>query len=71
VIVGGYSLHLYCRYDASSTGRDAGTVQHPYDYFPHQYAGKTEADCMTQARQDGWVFNRDHDVTCPLCARKR
>ena len=29
----------------------------------------TEELAKRMARSDGWVFTRDGDVTCPLCAR--
>ena len=74
MIVGCYGLDLYCRnqdgpYDRThylGPGPGAGRFV-PY---PEQFEGPSEAYCKRAARRRGWVFNRDGDATCPLCAGK-
>lgn len=68
MIVGCYSLDLYCARDKISNGPEAGTATHPYDYFPHQYTGTNERDCRAQARKRGWRFYGG-EAYCPLCER--
>lgn len=67
MIVGGYDLHLYCRY----------TDCHPAAYNPDvkvqskaEFHGPNEAACRRQARARGWVFNNDSDVTCYHCGHR-
>ena len=70
MIAGCYSLDLYCRHQTSvcdETHRLDGHLN--YMAYPAQYTGPTEGDCKKQARQHGWVFNKDRDVTCRLCIK--
>lgn len=67
-VIGCYTLDLYCRFAAASHGGDAGTREHPFNYFPHQFTGETFAECKRAARKRGWTFQRDGDATCPICA---
>lgn len=71
-IVGGYSLDLYC-VNADGTcnenGRDG--AGHIYNEFPHQFYGQTNRECMKEAKQRGWVINKQDDVAiCPFCRSK-
>lgn len=63
MIADGYTMDLYC--DAMPWG------DHPFEYLPHSYYGRTRADCVRQARERGWRFKRDGTVICPLCNRER
>ena len=72
MIVGCYDMHLYCRHD-----RPVSYVQeyqpvplghHRHGEFPHQFTGRTDADCRRKARASGWVFSNG-DATCPRCAK--
>lgn len=61
MIASGYSMDLYCRHE---------DVEHPFNYFPHQFFGETWGECKKQAQVKGWTFQRDNEVTCPLCNKK-
>ncbi len=62
MIVGGYSLHLYC----SRTN-----PEHGFDEFPHQFTGETGQKCRAKARICGWKLDmRSLTAVCPKCARK-
>jgi len=56
-----YSMDLYCRHWEN--------IKHPYNYFPHQFTGETLSECKKQAIKKGWIFHKDGEVTCPLCAK--
>lgn len=69
MIVGGYSLMLYCRYSKVSRG--------PSKEFDAvhwgkcgEFDGETRRECVRDAKAAGWVFYR-RDVTCPSCAKSR
>lgn len=70
MIVGGYVLHLYCRYnDVEHPWRADGSV--PVQRVSSgEFGGYTEADARKQARAAGWAFY-EHDVTCPWCSKGR
>ncbi len=57
---GCYDMSLYCR-NGCQDGKE------PYRPAVFQTLG----ECRTDARKQGWVFNRDGDVTCPECARPK
>ena len=65
MIVGGYTLDLYC---------DEKNCEHEYDphWNPRQYTGERGSSCRAQARRDGWLLNRLHQgsARCPNCGRK-
>lgn len=74
MIVGGYTLHLYCDDPAHKGFRgeqatyvytDNGTVR-----LQDEFAGHNEQAARRAARQDGWVFRRD-TVFCPECMKRR
>lgn len=64
MIVGGYTLHLYCDF-------------HPADanlYAPADmgdFAGSTLAICYTEARRAGWsIYPAQGKAKCPACVAK-
>lgn len=68
MIVGGYSLDLYCRYAKTSNGAEAGSVDHAWGTGSGSYAGASKTDCYRQAMKRGWLF-KGGDVTCPHCVK--
>jgi len=65
VIIGGYTLDLYC---------DRKDCEHAYDHEwnPRQCTGEHGSSCRAQARRDGWLLSRAYDggATCPDCRQK-
>ena len=65
MIVGGYTLDLYC---------DRKDCVHAYnpEWNPREYIGEHGSSCRAQARRDGWLLSRVHDggATCPECKHK-
>lgn len=60
MIVGGYTLDLYC--DSEK--------EHPYQKDSVSVAGINGADARKKARKWGWVINdRDGTCYCPLHAK--
>lgn len=59
MIVGCYSLHLYCDFDRHE--KDTHT-------FPHEFTGRTEGECFKDARSKGWkIYPKDDKAKCPRC----
>ena len=72
MIVGSYSLTLYCKH--GSVGADdgckaPGTVRLAQSRA--EYHGPEEAYCRKLARQHGWVLHKDETATCPWCSGRR
>lgn len=69
MIVGGYTLHLYC-----DSGREQplGTVGHERAgdacllSYPDEYNGETRAECVRLARARGWRITKGRQL-CPRC----
>jgi hypothetical protein len=78
MIVGAYSLDLYCDNDAEPTHHKiggrlyVGTGQYPdLKELNDQYIGETFLECAKQARADGWKVDRKNDIClCPFCRGK-
>ena len=67
MIIGCYVLDLYCDNDES-------IHPHLHDYsLPDlsrdTYTGYDRADCISQARKDGWVISGKRQI-CPYCKEK-
>lgn len=64
MIVGCYSIDLYCDYENSDHRWDANSN-------PPAYIGETEAECLRAARKDGWKFTRERPrkAKCPICVK--
>lgn len=65
MIVGCYSMDLYCDNDHKTDG----TAREYQLAKPGQYTGHTEADCKRDARKEGWKFKRNGKVYCPACPK--
>jgi hypothetical protein len=61
VIVGCYTLHLYC---------DADNDAHEYQEFPHEYTDEFGSKTRVKAREEGWILKRDYTAICPKCNKK-
>lgn len=61
MIVGGYSLDLYC-----------DSLMHPrFTNRLGQFSGADRSDCIKLAKEAGWLFHfRQRTVICPDCAKK-
>lgn len=70
MIVGCYTLHLYCRHAGGKSDN-----RHLYGLSPAEFTGRTYSECRRTAMKHGWRFHRakgtpgDDDVTCPWCVR--
>lgn len=66
MIVGGYTMDLYC-----DNGRP-GDGTHPWSMYekPTEFAGHNRAACVKQARDAGWIIDeRNRRCYCPTCAK--
>jgi len=67
MIVGGYSLHLYC-----DGARHAELHPNKLGSLDAEFAGHDEADCNRQARRKGWRLNKQQGKAyCPACIKAR
>ncbi len=71
MIVGCYSIDLYCDNKESKTCLDTKNI-----WFGAQYTEYIESRCLKKAKADGWVIKNKNDegireVYCPLCKKKR
>jgi hypothetical protein len=77
MIVGGYTLDLYCdnddRDDHHFTGGEFWVGENWSNKLTisHQFVGETFAQAARKARRDGWIVNRSKNkCLCPACSRK-
>jgi len=61
MVVGGYTLHLYC---------DIDNTEHAYNEFPDEYVHELGSVCRSMARHNGWILKRDNTAICPKCSMK-
>ena len=52
MIVGCYSMHLYCEQEQCPANGALRGV-----YTPTEFSGRTRAECTREARRDGWLVN--------------
>lgn len=72
MIVRGYSMDLYCENAHELRGTGYGGDIHDYNEFPKTYAGETRAECVREARADGWKINiKAGTCICPKCTEQR
>lgn len=73
MIVGGYTLNLYCDCGRRSLDNDPSQrvpYQTPgHDDKPGEYTGHTHNECVARARRDGWTFKQDGRVLSPWCKK--
>ena len=67
MIVGGYTLDLYCDHPRHA--------EHSYaiknETHPDQYTGETGSECRAKARRRGWKLDlREGQAICPYCGEK-
>ena len=68
VMVGGYTLDLYCDNPKCKNHIDKKNLR--YD-GPDQFTGETFSQCKRKAKKGGWVFSDDGTILCPRCAGRR
>lgn len=67
MIVGGYSLDLYC-----DSGNPKHNLKENYHCDLAQFAGYDRAGAVRQARRSGWTINwHTQEARCPLCRNYR
>lgn len=78
MIVGCYSMELYCRnhMDKDMNASPYGEGCIAADRYgprrkPWEFNGTTHADCKRQAKQMGFKFTKDKDVICPECVKAK
>lgn len=64
MIVGGYSLDLYC--DNVDTNRCVKTRAVQNEFF-----GQSRREVMAAARKVGWSFVDNREAYCPECTKAR
>lgn len=65
MIVGGYSLHLYCDNEEACARRRKYLKTNHDEFF-----GETASECRRKARQCGWkVDTMAGTALCPDCAK--
>ena len=64
MIVGCYTLHLYCDDPTHFARRNDRPWRE--SSLDAEFTGNTETDCKRQARAKGWKFKAD-ECTCPYC----
>lgn len=65
MIVGGYTLDLYCD---SELDQPYGTKGHHGGDHAGTFYAQTGKECRRQARAAGWIFQRGRRAICPACA---
>ena len=64
MIVGGYSLHLYCDYCNRNVGFSSN--------HPDEFAAETGGECRKQARKRGWQMDWSNGIAkCPTCVKTK
>jgi hypothetical protein len=76
MIVGCYTIHLYCdtgnaKPGMTDDGKPYSERVHGYEQGFGEFTGHTEGECKRAARRAarraGWRFGRDGRVYCPRC----
>ena len=71
MIVGCYSLDLYCDNFDLMKDQVEDSYGHRYDEFPHQFTGYSRPECVRNARHRGWIVNIPaNKAYCPGCVKK-
>ncbi len=66
-----YTTDLYCRHAPQSDTPivPPDTYDERHRNGPIQFTGETFGETKRKARQCGWRFDRDGDVTCQICVK--
>ena len=71
MMVGCYSLDLYCDNEATRWADGSDEHGHAFGSFPWQYTDETGSACRARARAAGWKINiKTGAALCPQCAKK-
>lgn len=72
MIVGCYTLDLYCKNTVTGGADKHSCERSPYDAVqPGQWVGKTYKGALRKALNDGWRIDPlDGDAICPRCASR-
>lgn len=66
MIVGCYTLHLYCDGERCVLGRSRGEI-----IGPSEYTGNTGGEARSAARRDGWKIDEPNDKAwCRKCRKE-
>lgn len=72
MIVGCYSLDLYCENFDIAKDQAEDELGHKYNDFPDQFTGHSRAECVRNARRRGWIVNiSGGKAYCPMCVKNR
>jgi hypothetical protein len=73
MIVGGYSLNLYCDAENHPEYHKMTLEQRRNpDLEPGEFYGETASQCRKQARKAGWRINLvEQTVICPFCCKNQ
>ncbi len=67
MIVGGYTLHLYCDGRGCLTNYPHGRGEDAR-YVAVEFSGETGQECRKDAKKAGWIINaRNGTCLCPKC----
>ena len=71
MIVGGYSLHLYCDHENQHGRDDYGE----YGQFPHEFDEASKTAATKAARKAGWIVRHataegEGRAVCPSCKKR-
>lgn len=70
MIVGGYSLHLYCDTDGCKNQNARPTQDSTGAAAPGEFNGDTKNECVKAARRRGWSLSfLTGRATCPDCPK--
>jgi len=61
MIIGCYTLHLYCDVPKCTYNNKGGS------YIPDEFTGETGGECRNAARKAGWRLLADGNACCPEC----
>jgi hypothetical protein len=73
MIVGGYTLHLYCdnkekHYTIANNGYYFIPETTSWIHVDNEFVGETYGECVKEARSIGWLVNRRKDkCLCKYC----
>lgn len=69
MLVGCYTLDLYCDYDELVPGSAEDAEGHSPGNYMGQFTGRSRSACIRAAREAGWLFHKDDTHSCPVCIK--